>query len=43
LQVDAAEAIGAEKLEWRVIDAGHELPMTHAEEVVREISGVWGI
>lgn len=43
LKLDAFDTIGAENVEWRVIESGHEFPLTHAEEVVNEICGVWGI
>jgi poly(3-hydroxybutyrate) depolymerase len=41
---DVLECVGEENLEWRVIDgAGHEFPMTRAEEVVGMVSEVWGL
>jgi hypothetical protein len=43
LQEDSFDTIGAENIEWRVIDSGHEFPLTHADEVVNEICGVWGL
>jgi hypothetical protein len=43
LREDAEEAAGREKVEWREIEGGHEFPITRAEDVVREISGVWRI
>lgn len=43
LKRDAFDAIGAQNIEWRVIQSGHEFPMTHGVEVVNEICGVWGI
>lgn len=43
LKEDAFGAIGEEKIEWRVIDAGHEFPITKSEEVVAEISAAWGL
>lgn len=43
LKQDSFDAIGAENVEWRVIESGHEFPLTHADEVVSEICGVWGI
>jgi hypothetical protein len=43
LREDAEEAAGSEKVEWREIEGGHEFPITRAEDVVREISGVWKI
>lgn len=43
LEADATEIIGKNKIEWRVIDGGHEFPLTRAEEVVKEICGVWGL
>lgn len=43
VEIDAKEAIGADKLEWRVIEGGHEFPITRAGEVVKEVWGVWNI
>ena len=43
MEVDAKEAIGSEKVEWRVIEGGHEFPITRGEEVVKEVCGVWGL
>ena len=43
LEEDAAEAMGRDKLEWRVIDGGHEFPITRSGEVVEEISRFWGL
>ena len=43
VEIDAKEAIGADKVEWRVIEGGHEFPITRAEEVVKEVCGVWSI
>jgi pimeloyl-ACP methyl ester carboxylesterase len=41
---DVLECVGEENLEWRVIEgAGHEFPMTRAEEVVGMVSEVWGL
>lgn len=33
--------IGADKVEWRVIDGAHDFPVTHYQEVVEKISDVW--
>jgi hypothetical protein len=41
---DVFECVGEENLEWRVIlGAGHEFPITRAEEVVGMVSKVWGL
>jgi hypothetical protein len=41
LREDSFDTIGAENVEWRVIDGGHEFPLTQAEHVVNDICGVW--
>ncbi|KAG9245702.1 Alpha/Beta hydrolase protein [Calycina marina] len=43
LKPDATEAIGAANLDYRVIEGGHEFPITAVDEVVTQISQVWGI
>jgi hypothetical protein len=43
LEVDAKEAIGVSKVDLVTVVAGHELPITCAEEIVQTISGAWGI
>lgn len=43
LKADAAEALGANKIEWRDIDGAHDFPITDADEVVEEIVKFWGI
>lgn len=43
VEVDAKEVIGADKVEYRVFQGGHEFPVTLGEEVVRELCGVWGL
>jgi pimeloyl-ACP methyl ester carboxylesterase len=41
---DVLECVGKENVEWRVIEgAGHEFPITRAEEVVGVVSEVWGL
>jgi pimeloyl-ACP methyl ester carboxylesterase len=41
---DVLDCVGEENLEWRVIKgAGHEFPITRAEEVVGIVSEVWGL
>jgi hypothetical protein len=42
VKVDTKEAIGSGKVEWRVIEGGHEFPITRGDEVVKEVGGVWG-
>ncbi|KAG9237606.1 alpha/beta-hydrolase [Amylocarpus encephaloides] len=41
LEEDAKAAIGQEKVEWRVMEGGHEFPITQPDAVVEEIDGVW--
>jgi len=43
LNEDAKATIGEDRLEWRVIEGGHEFPISRPDEVVDEIAGVWGI
>ena len=43
LHEDSKEAIGADKVEWRVIEGGHEFPIASPDKVVKEIAGIWGI
>lgn len=43
LEPDAAEVIGLDKVVFRIMEAGHEFPITMADEVVRQISEVWHI
>ncbi|TAQ84847.1 hypothetical protein B7494_g6839 [Chlorociboria aeruginascens] len=40
---DVTECFGASKLEWKEIAAGHEFPVTHAADVVREVIEHWGL
>ena len=42
LRVDAKEVLG-EEVEFRVLDAGHELPVSCWELAVEIISGFWGV
>lgn len=42
LEEDAKAAIGEENVEWRVLEGGHEFPITQPEKVAEEIWGVWG-
>lgn len=41
LEEDAKEAIGADKVVWRVVDGGHEFPISKPDSVVEHISEVW--
>ena len=43
VEVDAKEVIGPGKVEWRVIEGGHEFPITRGEEVAKEVCTVWGL
>ncbi|TVY83988.1 Serine hydrolase-like protein [Lachnellula suecica] len=43
LHEDATATVGADNIEWRVIEGGHEFPISCPDEVVNEIAGVWGI
>jgi hypothetical protein len=42
LEVDAANIIGKDKVEFRIIDAGHEFPIIKADEIVEDIWEFWG-
>lgn len=41
LREDSEAAIGADNVEWRTIQGGHEFPVTNADEVVAMVSEVW--
>lgn len=41
LREDALEAIGEDNVEWRVVEAGHEFPVSNADEVLGLISHFW--
>lgn len=41
LKEDAMEVLGADKLEWRLIDGAHDIPITDARKIVSEICGFW--
>jgi hypothetical protein len=43
VEVDAKEVIGADKVEYRVFQGGHEFPLAKGDEVVRELCEVWGL
>lgn len=43
LKEDATEVIGINKLDFRIVEAGHEFPITMADEIVRQICEVWHI
>ncbi|KAH6709511.1 prolyl aminopeptidase-like protein [Leptodontidium sp. MPI-SDFR-AT-0119] len=44
LRVDVEEAVGAGRVEYRVLDGeGHEFPITVPEKVLRELSEFWGV
>jgi len=41
LKEDASEALGNEKIDWRVIEGAHDFPITDADEVVANICKFW--
>ncbi|KAL3419338.1 alpha beta hydrolase family [Phlyctema vagabunda] len=43
LEVDATAAVGSEHVDFKVIEGGHEFPITRALEVVDEIERHWTI
>lgn len=43
LKEDSIKLLGADKLEWRLIDGAHDFPATDPDKVVNEICGFWGI
>ena len=43
LEIDAADRIGKDKIEFRIVDAGHEFPITKADEVVEELWKIWNL
>jgi hypothetical protein len=40
---DALEAIGESNVEWRVVECGHEFPVSRGKEVVEIIGDFWGL
>lgn len=43
LKEDATEVLGADKLEWRLIEGAHDIPVTDPEKIVSAICDFWGI
>ncbi|KAH6671411.1 Alpha/Beta hydrolase protein [Halenospora varia] len=43
LHEDAKAAVGEDKMEWRLIEGGHEFPITSPYLVAKEIGDIWGI
>lgn len=43
LREDALDAIGEDGLEWRVLEGGHEFPITNGEEVASIVLEVWNL
>ncbi|MCJ1270181.1 hypothetical protein MMC22_010077 [Lobaria immixta] len=43
LVADATECLGADNVQFEFIDVGHELPITHGEEVVDIIWAFWNL
>ena len=41
LREDVFVVVGEEKVRWRVVDSGHEFPVTKTGEVVEEIKSFW--
>lgn len=41
LKADALDAIGEDGLEWRVVEGGHEFPITYGAEVASIVWEVW--
>ena len=41
LELDARDALGSENVAFETIDAGHELPITKADDVVQLIARHW--
>lgn len=41
LKEDALEAIGEENVEWRIVEAGHEFPVSKADEILELVSEFW--
>ena len=42
LKVDAEDVLGAKGVEWKVLDAGHEFPITRSREIVEALAEFWG-
>jgi hypothetical protein len=43
LKDDASATLGAESIDWRDIEGGHDFPITMADRVVEEVTAFWGI
>ena len=43
LQEDAIEVLGIENVKFWILDAGHELPITKSEEIVRMMLDSWKV
>jgi hypothetical protein len=43
LKEDSIGLLGADKLEWRLINSAHDFPVTDSDKVVNEICGFWEI
>jgi surfactin synthase thioesterase subunit len=43
LHADAKRLLGADKVEWKLIDGAHDFPTTNSLELVREICRFWGL
>jgi len=43
LKEDATKVLGADKVEWRLIDGAHDIPATDSGKIVNEICGCWEI
>ena len=42
LKEDIETCMGTNKVEWRLIEGGHDTPCTHPEEIVDMIHDFWG-
>ncbi|MCJ1239233.1 hypothetical protein MMC14_007227, partial [Varicellaria rhodocarpa] len=43
LQEDATESLGTENVKFKILDAGHELPITKSGEIIRYMVDFWNL
>ena len=43
LQEDATKALGTENVKFKILDAGHELPITKSKEIIRYMVDFWNL
>ncbi len=43
LREDATAVVGADRIEWRVVDGAHDIPVTAPSEIVDAVCTFWGV